>query len=135
MRDHRKVVEGIICRYRCGIAWRDLPASFGPWKTVQKLHRRFGGDGTWDAILAALPAQADAAQEIDWTVSVDSTINRAHQHATSRSITASAARVAGCPPRSTTSSTVVTGRWSSWSAPDHPGRPDGRQGLLRASAP
>jgi len=49
---------------------------------VWKLHRRFSGDGTWDAILAALLAQADAAQEINWTVSVDSTINRAHQHAT-----------------------------------------------------
>ena len=82
MRDHRQVVEGILYRYRCGIAWRDLPASFGPWQTVWKRHRRFSSDGTWDTILAALLAQADAAQEIDWTVSVDSTINRAHQHAT-----------------------------------------------------
>ncbi len=85
MRDHRQVVEGIIYRYRCGIAWRDLPASFGPWQTVWKRHRRFSGDGTWDAVLAALLAQADAAHEIDWTVSVDSTINRAHQHATNLS--------------------------------------------------
>ena len=28
MRDHRQVVEGILYRYRCGLAWRDLPASF-----------------------------------------------------------------------------------------------------------
>ncbi len=82
MRDHRQVVEGILYRYRCGIAWRDLPASFGPWQTVWKRHRRFSGDGTWDTILAALLARADAAGQIDWTVSVDSTINRAHQHAT-----------------------------------------------------
>jgi transposase len=82
MRDHRQVVEGVIYRYRCGIAWRDLPASFGPWQTVWKRHRRFSGDRTWDKILAALLAQADAAKEIDWTVSADSTINRAHQHAT-----------------------------------------------------
>ena len=27
-RDHRQVVEGIIYRYRCGIAWRDLPSDF-----------------------------------------------------------------------------------------------------------
>ncbi len=33
------------------------------------------------AILAALRAQADAAGKIGWTVSVDSTISRAHQHA------------------------------------------------------
>lgn len=82
MRDHRQVVEGVVYRYRCGIAWRDLPASFGPWQTVWKRHRRFSGDGTWDKMLSALLTQADAAKEVDWTVSVDSTINRAHQHAT-----------------------------------------------------
>lgn len=81
-RDHRMVVEGIIYRYRTGIAWRDLPACFGPWQTVWKRHRRFSGDGTWDAILTALLGAADAAGLIDWEVSVDSTINRAHQHAT-----------------------------------------------------
>ena len=32
-RDYRQVAEGIIYRYRCGIAWRDLPADFGPWQT------------------------------------------------------------------------------------------------------
>ena len=82
MRDHRQVVEGVIYRYRCGLAWRDLPASFGPWQTVWKRHRRFSGDGTWDKIHQALLAQADQVGEVDWTVSVDSTINRAHQHAT-----------------------------------------------------
>jgi transposase len=32
----RTMVEGIIYRYRCGIAWRDLPSVFGPWQTVWK---------------------------------------------------------------------------------------------------
>lgn len=81
-RDHRQVVEGIIYRLRTGIAWRDLPASFGPHQTVSKRHRRFSADGTWDRIHARLVAEADAAGQVDWTVSVDSTINRAHQHAT-----------------------------------------------------
>lgn len=36
--------------------------------------------GVWDRIHAAL--MADAAGDIDWTVSVDSTISRAHQHGT-----------------------------------------------------
>ena len=81
-RDHRQVVEGIIYRLRTGIAWRDLPASFGPWQTVWKRHRRFSIDGTWDRIHAGLLAEADAAGEVDWTLAVDSTINRAHQHAT-----------------------------------------------------
>ena len=81
-RDHRQVVEGIVYRLRTGIAWRDLPESFGPWQTVWKRHRRFSADGTWDRIHARLVAEADATGEVDWVVSVDSTINRAHQHAT-----------------------------------------------------
>lgn len=84
-RDHRQVIEGIIYRLRTGIAWRDLPAAFGPWQTVWKRHKRFSTDGTWDKIHARLVAQADTAGEVDWKVSVDSTINRAHQHATNLS--------------------------------------------------
>ena len=81
--DHRRVEEGIIYRYRTGVPWRDLPATqFGPWQTVWKRHRRFAGDGTWDRVLTMLLALADADGQVDWTVSVDSTINRAHQHAT-----------------------------------------------------
>jgi transposase len=81
-RAHRRVVEGIIFRYRAGLPWRDLPVEFGLWQTVWKRHRRFSGDGTWDRILGQLLAEADAVGEIDWTVSVDSTVNRGHQHAT-----------------------------------------------------
>jgi putative transposase len=76
------VVEGIVYRYRCGVAWRAVPDRFGPWQTVWKRHRRFSADGTWDKIPTGLLAEADAAGEIDWAVSIDSTINRAHQHAT-----------------------------------------------------
>ncbi len=51
-------------------------------RTRRRCWRRFSGGGTWDKVLVALLAHADAAEEIDSTVSVDSTINRAHQHAT-----------------------------------------------------
>lgn len=81
-RDHRQVLEGIIWRYRTGSPWRDLPAEFGSWRTVWKRHDRFSKDGTWEMIVATLLTDADAAGLIDWDVSVDSTINRAHQHAT-----------------------------------------------------
>lgn len=77
------MVEGIIYRYRTGIPWRDLPReTYGPWQTVWKRHRRYAADGTWDRVLAALLAQADAAGKVEWTVSVDATISRAHQHGT-----------------------------------------------------
>ena len=80
--DHRRIVEEVIYRYRTGYPWRDLPESFGSWKTVWKRHRRFSGDGTWDIILTELLSQADEAGLIPWEVSVDSTVNRAHQHGT-----------------------------------------------------
>ena len=80
--DARSMVEGIIYRYRTGIAWRDLPAAFGAWQTVWAWHHRMAGEGTWDRVLAELTAKADALGEVDWSLSVDSTIARAHQHAT-----------------------------------------------------
>ncbi len=80
MRPHRPLVEGAIYRYRTGVAWRDLPAEFGPWQTVWKRHHRFSLDGTWDRVLSALQSAADADGDIDWRLSVDSTVSRVHQH-------------------------------------------------------
>lgn len=68
-------------RYRTGVAWRDLPERFGPWQTVWKRHHRFASDGTWDKLLRTVRADADAAGQVDWEVTVDSSIVRAHQHA------------------------------------------------------
>ena len=81
-RDARQVVEGIIYRYRCGIAWRDVPAVFGPWQTIWTWHRRMSAEGIWDVVLSRLLTAAEGAGIIDWAVAVDSTIARAHQHAT-----------------------------------------------------
>jgi transposase len=78
-RDHRQVVEGIVFRFRTGVAWRDLPERFGPWQTVWKRHHRFAADGTWDMLLRVIQSEADAAGRVDWSVSVDSSIVRAHQ--------------------------------------------------------
>jgi transposase len=80
MKGHRVLVEGAIYRLRTGVAWRDLPEEFGPWQTVWKRHHRFSTDGTWDKVLTALQVEADAAGEIDWRISIDSTIARVHQH-------------------------------------------------------
>ncbi|MFE4089026.1 MULTISPECIES: IS5 family transposase [Streptomyces] len=80
-RDHRQVIDGILHRVRTGVQWRDLPERFGPWKTVYERHRLWSADGTWERLLQQVQAAADAAGEIDWDISVDSTIVRAHQHA------------------------------------------------------
>ena len=67
-------------RLRTGCPWRDLPERFGPWQTVWKRHARFSRDGTWDQILAALLVTADKAGQVDWQISIDSTVSRVHQH-------------------------------------------------------
>src|SRR5699024_10394623 len=46
--------------------------------SVWKRHARYARDGTWDRILQVILADADAAGLIDWNVSVDATICRAH---------------------------------------------------------
>ncbi|MER5927477.1 IS5 family transposase [Streptomyces mirabilis] len=79
---HRRVINGILFRQRTGLPWRDLPSRFGKWKTVHDRHRRWSADGTWERVLRAIQAGADAEGRIDWSmVSVDSTSCRAHQHA------------------------------------------------------
>jgi transposase len=80
-RDHRQVIDGILHRVRTGVQWRDLPERFGPWKTVYERHRLWSADGTWERLLQQVQAAADSAGEIDWDISVDSTVVRAHQHA------------------------------------------------------
>ncbi|RAJ64137.1 putative transposase of IS4/5 family DUF4096 [Streptomyces sp. PsTaAH-130] len=75
------MIDGILHRVRTGAHWRDLPERFGPWKTVYERHRLWSADGTWERLLQAVQAEADAVGDIDWAVSVDSTIVRAHQHA------------------------------------------------------
>ncbi|MEU7434833.1 IS5 family transposase [Streptomyces sioyaensis] len=79
---HRIVINGILFRLRTGIPWRDLPSRFGKWQTVFDRHRRLSADGTWEQVLRAVQADADAEGRIDWSlVSVDSIVCRAHQHA------------------------------------------------------
>ncbi|MER8162191.1 IS5 family transposase [Streptomyces sp. NPDC094472] len=81
-KNHCRVINGILFRQQTGIPWRDLPTRFGKWKTVHDRHRRWSAEGTWDRILRAVQADADAEGRIDWSMaSVDSTVCRAHQHA------------------------------------------------------
>ena len=81
-RDDRTVVEGIRWRLATGVPWRDLPAHFGPWRTVYFRFRRRQRAGVWAGALAALQATGDAEGALDWSQHVvDGTTVRAHQHA------------------------------------------------------
>jgi transposase len=77
----RQLIDGIGFRTRTGCPWRDVPERYGSWQSVYGLFRVWQLAGRWAAILTALQALADEAGLIEWVVSVDSTINRAHQHA------------------------------------------------------
>jgi transposase len=79
--DHRPVVEAVCWRFRTGSPWRDLPSEFPAWQTVWWRFDRWAKDGTWDRVLTAWQGDAHASGELEWLVSIDSTIARAHQHA------------------------------------------------------
>lgn len=80
-RDHRQVLNAILWKLRTGAPWRDLPERYGPWKTAHERLRRWTADGTWETILAEVVVKDDAVGDVEWVVSVDSTVIRAHQHA------------------------------------------------------
>jgi transposase len=77
----RQLLDGIRWRVRVGAPWRDVPDRYGHWQSVYDLFRRWQRAGIWARIWVTLLGLADAVGLIGWQVSVDSTINRAHQHA------------------------------------------------------
>ena len=75
-KNDRRFFEAVVWWRRTGVPWRDLPDEFGPWKTVFNRFDRWSKRGRWDELFAALQTDADC----EWQ-SIDSTTNRAHQHA------------------------------------------------------
>jgi transposase len=75
-KDDRNFIEAVLWWRRTGVPWRDLPEQFGPWKTVFNRFDRWSKAGKWMRLLQALQVDRDD----EWH-SLDSTINRAHQHA------------------------------------------------------
>ncbi|MFI5972749.1 transposase [Streptomyces sp. NPDC051452] len=82
-----------------GTARRDVPVRYGPWATLHTRFRRWALDDTFERMLRAALARADATGDIDWLVSVDSTVVRAHQHAAGARIGGSATPHSDAPER------------------------------------
>ncbi|MFJ6485396.1 IS5 family transposase [Streptomyces sp. NPDC091682] len=80
-RDHREVIDAIAWKFQTGSQWIHLPEKYGNRRGVYNRLRMRAIDGTWGRVFTALVAQADADEVLNWAVSVDSTIVRAHQHA------------------------------------------------------
>lgn len=87
--DDRRVLNGIFWVLRSGAPWRDLPECYGPYTTCYNRFVRWRYAGVWDRILAAISHREDAEVQM-----IDSTIVRAHQHASC--IPNSAEEAIGC---------------------------------------
>jgi len=75
-KDNRLFVDAVLYRYRAGIPWRDLPERFGDWKNTHRRHMRWSEKGVWEAVFKQLAQESDNEY-----AAIDSTIVRAHQHA------------------------------------------------------
>lgn len=81
--DGRRVVEGIVYRHRTGIAWRQLPAAFGPWQTIWAWHKRLVESGEWRVIMSVLAGAGERVGPPVWSGTVDVPFARAHRRASS----------------------------------------------------
>lgn len=71
----------MLYKARTGIAWRDLPERGGPWKTVYNRFWRSARNGTLSMLVRRARVIAEAVDELDREVSMDSSIVRSHRHA------------------------------------------------------
>jgi transposase len=55
---YRAMLDGILWVARTGASWHELPARFGPRKTVYATYHRWKQHGQWPAVLARLQAAA-----------------------------------------------------------------------------
>jgi len=92
-KNNRLFVEAVLWIARTSSPWRDLPSVFGNWNSTFRRFSRWSEDGVWESLFNALADDPDFEYVI-----VDSTIVRAHQHATGKKgglkIARSAARAA-----------------------------------------
>lgn len=73
--DDRRVLNGILWRFRTGSPWAEIPERYGPSTNCYNRFVRWRKAGVWDRLLAAVSAAFEG--EI---VMIDSTCVRVHQH-------------------------------------------------------
>jgi len=73
--DDRRVINGILWRFRAGTPWRDVPERYGPRTTLYNRFTRWRAAGVWDRILDAISEAYDGD-----IVMIDSSCVRVHQH-------------------------------------------------------
>ena len=73
--DDRRVLNGIMWRFRSGATWAEIPERYGPPTTCYNRFVRWRKAGVWDRLLAAVSAGFNSE-----LVMIDSTCVRVHQH-------------------------------------------------------
>ena len=71
------MVEAIFYVLRTAVAWRDLPACYGPWNSVYTRWRRWCALGLWQEILRLLSRHAEGRVRY-----IDGSHVKCHQFAT-----------------------------------------------------
>lgn len=72
----RQFIDAVLYRAKTGVAWRDLPERFGPWKSVYNRFSNWAKRGLWERVFKALQLEVDPTGSI-----VDASVVRAHQDA------------------------------------------------------
>lgn len=75
-RGDRLFIDAVLFRAKTGLPWRDLPARFGPWKSVYNRFANWARKGHWATIFRELQIEVDETGSI-----VDGSVVRAHQDA------------------------------------------------------
>ncbi|MGY1502825.1 transposase [Streptomyces sp. QTS52] len=44
----RTILNGIVWKFRTGVAWRDVPDRYGSWASLHTRFRRWAADGTFE---------------------------------------------------------------------------------------
>jgi transposase len=109
--DDRRIISGILHRFREGCTWRAVPEVYGPCTTVFNRYNRWSQRGLWQRTFAGLVGSSDPPT----VTMIDSTAVKAHRSSASarrspekRGIKSrpSAAHAVAGRPRSTHSSTT-----------------------------
>jgi len=74
--DDRRVLNGILWRFRTGSPWAEVPERYGPPTTCYNRFVRWRKAGVWDRLLEAVSQAHDGD-----IVMIDSSCVRVHQHA------------------------------------------------------
>ncbi len=68
--------NAVLWRLRTGAPWRDLPPSYGDWRTVASRFYRWRNAGVWQRLLELVSGEPD----LEWLM-IDASHIKAHPHA------------------------------------------------------